>query len=410
MRQHQGELVRQRAPAPGSHRCSSMASTARRRRRAATAPRDSASATRSTIDAGTFTVVEPCSPVAPETYSTEAPPLTTVGRELSDQSSPSRAGRRRGRRAPGRRPPQPVATPNAATPSSSSRPTSGDVGSQRRREGCSARLVTSVGSWATILCSSSRSSGPGSSPNCSPSACGPAGTRPAPPAGVPTRTAPASATPTNAREPATWRRVAPCRRSRLTPPPVRQTRLGEFLVGDEPTLLERHARSLRANSSSANSISAGPCQSVERSVEQVHRGHEVSEAELGRTLVGKGLEAGRRRPLGRDRQPVAARAGLDRVAGSGERLTQPDHVRLQRLGCRRRRVVAPHRVDQRLDRHDPTGPAREQRQAAGAVAGRRRGGVAPPNSTCIGPEKRHARPGRIAPVRRRRPRQPAHRP
>ena len=132
----------------------------------------------------------------------------------------------------------------------------------------------------------------------------------------------------------------------------------------------------------------------------------MAEAKLGGAVGGEPLEAGDVGAGRVDVQPVAAGRRLDRVAGGGERLAQPHHVGLHRLGRARRGIVAPHRVDQRLEparraragrRATPTGVGAADRRRATAARRTRpassRAGTreVPASWTCSWPSDRRSR-------------------
>ena len=86
------------------------------------------------------------------------------------------------------------------------------------------------------------------------------------------------------------------------------------------------------------------------------------------TVGGEPLEAhsiDRRRVEG---ESVATADGLDQLGvGRGERAPEADHVGLHGLGGRRRGILAPQRIDDRVHGHHASGAAGEQGQQAAPV-------------------------------------------
>ena len=99
-----------------------------------------------------------------------------------------------------------------------------------------------------------------------------------------------------------------------------------------------------------------------------HSGSAGSPGELPAAIGGELLEPYGVDSEGVDGEPVAAGNGLDQLAvDPAERTAQADDVRLDGLGGRRRRILSPQRVDDRIDVHHPPRPARQQREQAAAL-------------------------------------------
>ena len=108
-----------------------------------------------------------------------------------------------------------------------------------------------------------------------------------------------------------------------------------------------------------------PAEERERLAEQSRRvGRRLLARERHERLEALEVELAR---LERDR--VAGRTRDDRVARP-ERVAQPGDVDLERLGGRRRRILAPQHVDQPVRRHRLLPPREQQRRQQRALLGR----------------------------------------
>ena len=115
----------------------------------------------------------------------------------------------------------------------------------------------------------------------------------------------------------------------------------------------------------------------ERLLEGRHRGLRASRVELGPGLRHEPLEPVRVELLGVELELVAVVARDDHVRGpASERLPEPGDVHLQRLGGRRRRVLAPQLVDHAIGAERLVRVQQEQREHGSALAAAQRDALA----------------------------------